>query len=116
MKLRGLQKFLAQNLGMDVVEPDKFRGLTGPAVTDSPAVQENHLAYAVCYGLCVQGVGSAALATNLLPDEIYQDRLGKKKKNRAVAAVAALLVGCAVGFTGYWRAWSSAQVDKDDYK
>src|SRR4029079_11354835 len=44
-----------------------------------------------------------------------QDRLVKEKKPWAVAAVAALLVGCAVGFTGYWRAWSSAQVDKDDY-
>jgi type IV pilus assembly protein PilM len=114
MKLRGLQKFLAQNLGMDVVEPEKFRGLTGKPVVESAAFEENHLAYAVCYGLCVQGVGEAALGTNLLPDEIFQDRFIKEKKPYAVAAVAALLVGCAVGFTGYWRAWASVQ--EEDYK
>jgi type IV pilus assembly protein PilM len=114
MKLRGLQKFLAQNLGMEVVEPEKFRGLTGQAVVDSPAFDENHLAYAVCYGLCVQGVGKGALGTNLLPDEIFQDRFVKEKKPYAVAAAALLLVGCAVGFTGYWRAWASAQ--ESDYK
>jgi type IV pilus assembly protein PilM len=114
MKLRGLQKFLAQNLGMEVVEPEKFRGLTGKPVVESAAFEENHLAYAVCYGLCVQGVGEGALGTNLLPDEIFQDRFIKEKKPYAVAAVAAMLVGCAVGFTGYWRAWASAQ--EEDYK
>ncbi len=114
MKLRGLQKFLSQNLGMEVIEPEQFRGLTGNEVVESSAFQENHLAYAVCYGLCVQGAGKATLGTNLLPDEIFADRLIKEKKPWAVAAVALLLVGCAGAFTGYWRAWASAQ--ESDYQ
>jgi type IV pilus assembly protein PilM len=114
MKLRGLQKYLATNLGMEVVEPEQFRGLTGPAVVESPAFQDNHLAYAVCYGLCVQGVGKGTLATNLLPDEIFADRMVKGKKPWAVAAVALLMVGCAAGFVGHWRAWASAQ--EEDYQ
>ena len=109
MKLRGLQKYLATNLGMEVVEPEQFRGLTGPAVVDSPAFQDNHLAYAVCYGLCVQGVGKGTLSTNLLPDEIFADRMVKGKKPWAVAAVALLMVGYAASFTGHWRGWASVQ-------
>jgi type IV pilus assembly protein PilM len=116
MKLRGLQKFLAQNLGMEVVEPEKYRGLTGNAVVDSPAFEDNHLAYAVCYGLCVQGVGKGTLGTNLLPDEIFADRLIKEKKPWAVAAVALLLVGCVAGFAGYWRGWSSVQIKGTKYE
>ena len=70
----------------------------------------------VCYGLCVQGVGKGTLATNLLPEEIFQDRLIREKKPWAVAAVASVLVGCALGFAGHWRAWASVQVDEPEYK
>jgi type IV pilus assembly protein PilM len=116
MKLRGLQKYLATNLGMEVVEPEQFRGLTGPTVVESPAFQDNHLAYAVCYGLCVQGVGKGTLATNLLPDEIFADRMVRGKKPWAVAAVALLMVGYAANFAGHWRGWASVQVDEPGYK
>ncbi len=109
MKLRGLQKFLTQNLGIDVVELDHYKHLAGPAVVASPAFKDNVMAFGVCYGLCVQGVGRGVLSTNLLPDEIVKDRLIREKKPWALAAVAALMIGCGVGFAGYWRAWNSAQ-------
>ncbi len=79
MKLRGLQKYLSQNLGLEVVEVDQYRGLTGQAVVDSPAFKDNVLAFGVCYGLCVQGTGRGVLGTNLLPDEILSDRLVREK-------------------------------------
>jgi type IV pilus assembly protein PilM len=101
---------------MEVVEPEEFRGLTGPTVVESPAFQDNHLAYAVCYGLCVQGVGKGTLGTNLLPDEIFADRMVKGKKPWAVAAVALLMVGYAASFTGYWRGWSTVQIDEPRFK
>ena len=116
MKLRGLQKYLATNLGMEVVEPEQFRGLTGPTVVESPAFQDNHLAYAVCYGLCVQGVGKGTLSTNLLPDEIFADRMVRGKKPWAVAAAAILMVGFVANYAGHWRGWASVQIDDPGYK
>ncbi len=100
MKLRGLQKFLAQSLGYDVVELEEYRGLSGASVIGTPAFKENLLSFGVCYGLCLQGLKKAALRTNLVPPEIVQDRMIKAKKPWAVAAVAAVLLGCTVGFFG----------------
>ncbi len=112
MKLRGLHKYLAQNLGLDVAEVDSYKKLTGTAVTASPAFKENMLSYGVCYGLCVQGLGKGRLSTNLLPREILKDRMIRAKKPWAVAAVAALLFGCMVGYFGKWREWNSAREDE----
>ncbi len=111
MKLRGLHKYLAQNLGLEVAEVDAYKKLTGSAVTASPAFKENMLSYGVCYGLCVQGLGKGRLSTNLLPREIIKDRMIRAKKPWAVAAVAALLFGCMVGYFGKWREWTSARDD-----
>ncbi len=107
MKLRGLQKFLAQSLGYDMAELEEYRGLSGASVVGTPAFKENLLSFGVCYGLCLQGLKKAALRTNLVPPEIVQDRMIKAKKPWAVAAVAAVLLGCTVGFFGAWRAWYS---------
>jgi type IV pilus assembly protein PilM len=47
------------------------------------------------------------LSTNLLPPEIATDRMIREKKPWAVAMVAVLLLGIALNFFGYWRAWNS---------
>jgi type IV pilus assembly protein PilM len=114
MRLPGLQKYLSQNLGYPVAEVQKYRGIEGEAVVGAPAFKDNLLSFAVCYGLVLQGLGNAKLATNLLPSEIVTDRLIRDKKPWAVAMVAALLLGCAVNFLGHWRAWSS--VDESKFK
>jgi type IV pilus assembly protein PilM len=112
MKLRGLQKYLAQSLGYEVLELEQYRGLTGPAVVGAPAFKENVLSFGTCYGLALQGLKLAALRTNLIPREILQDRLIRAKKPWAVAAVSAVLLGCCLGFAGHWRAWSSVREDE----
>lgn len=112
MKLPGLQKYLSQNLGYPVTEVPRYRGLTGDAVTGTPAFKENILSFAVCYGLALQGLNQAQLSTNLLPKEIVTDRLIREKKPWAVAVVTALLLGCTINFLGHWRAWNSVAEDK----
>jgi type IV pilus assembly protein PilM len=113
MKLRGLQKYLGQSLGYEVVELKEYHGLSGAGVVGTPAFKDNLLSFGVCYGLALQGLKQASLRTNLIPPEIIKDRLWRAKKPWAVATVAAILLGCAAGFFGSWRAFASAQKDQE---
>ena len=109
MKLPGLQRYLGQNLGHDVVKLDSFRGLVGPGVVDAPSFKENLLSFATCYGLTLQGLVDTKIHTNLLPAELLRDRMIRSKKPWAVAAAAVLLLGCTVNAFGHWSAWRTAR-------
>ncbi|HVU88393.1 MAG TPA: type IV pilus assembly protein PilM [Pirellulales bacterium] len=111
MKLPGLQRYLAQNLGNEFNRLETFRGLTGPSVVDAPAFKENVASFGVCYGLALQGLKESAIRTNLLPREIMKDRMIRAKKPWAVGAAAALLLGCTISYFGYWRAWNAVLQD-----
>lgn len=100
-KLPGLQKFLADKLSLEVRKPEKFARVTGPAVVDAPVFKENLFSFPVAYGLALQGLGIARIATNLLPPEISLERKIRAKKPYAVAAAAALLLGTTVLAYGY---------------
>ena len=104
MKLPGLQRYLAQSLGYEVVRLDSFHGLAGAEVVNAPAFTENLLSFGPCYGLALQALGKSALKTNLLPREIVKDRLIRGKKPWAVAAAAVLLLGFTISFVSISRA------------
>ncbi|MGC4002936.1 MAG: type IV pilus assembly protein PilM [Pirellulales bacterium] len=110
MKLRGLQKYLQQNLGMKVETVESFRGMSGPGVVNSPQFEENVGSFGVAYGLCAQALDKGVLGTNLLPGEILRERLIRAKKPWALASAAALLVGCGVGFIGNSLAWKTTKI------
>ncbi|MBM3983907.1 MAG: type IV pilus assembly protein PilM, partial [Planctomycetes bacterium] len=113
-KLPGLQKYLAEKLSLDVKKPAKFEKLAGDTVLNDPLFQENLLTFPISYGLALQGLGQARLTTNLLPREIIQDRLVRKKKPVAAAAAAALLVGLggmAMGFSSPYAASLDKRLD-----
>ncbi|MDA1055551.1 MAG: type IV pilus assembly protein PilM [Planctomycetota bacterium] len=111
VKLPGLQQYISKNLGYDVLEFDSFKELSGASVLGSPQFSENVLAYGVSYGLCLQGLGKARLATNLLPREILSKRAIKAKKPWAVASVGALLLACSFNFFFHYNVWSKVQED-----
>ncbi len=79
-KLPGLQKFLQQNLNYDVEKLEVFEHLVGEEVTTAPQFVENLMSFAVPYGLGVQGLELGRLRTNLLPPEIEQVRMIRRKK------------------------------------
>src|SRR5262245_25168858 len=106
-KLAGLQKFLQQNLQMDVERVDSFHALAGDAVLNAPLFQENLLSFAVPYGLALQGLKVTRVHTSLLPPEITTARMVRRKKPWAVATAALLLVGLAISTFGYAQVWSS---------
>jgi len=100
-KLPGLRRFLAQSLGFEIERVEAFRGLIGPEVLATPAFKDNILSFGVCYGLCLQAMGSAGLRTNLLPKEITRDRLIRRKKPWAVLAAALVLLAILVNVAAH---------------
>jgi len=100
-KLPGLRRFLAQSLGFEIERVEAFRGLVGPEVLATPAFKDNTLSFGVCYGLCLQALGSAGLRTNLLPKEITRDRLIRRKKPWAVVAAALIMLACTISFAAH---------------
>jgi len=98
MKLPGLQRYLAQSLGYEVVRLDSFHSLVGPEVVDAPAFKENLLSFGPSYGLALQALRESSLKTDLLPRELVHDRMIREKKPWAVAAAAILLLGFTIGF------------------
>jgi type IV pilus assembly protein PilM len=111
-KLPGLPQYLEKNLEMEVIKPEAFNKLQGSEVVDSPAFKENVLSFAVCYGLALQGLGKAKLATNLVPRELLTARLIKEKKPWAVAALSVLLLGLMLNFVFHYLAWSTVKKDR----
>ncbi len=121
MKLPGLRRYLAQNLGLEVERADSYTCMVGPEVLSVPAFQENIGSFGVAYGLAVQALKKSALRTNLLPQELLKERMIRDKKPWAVAAAAILLLGCTLSFVSHSRvlatveneAWSKAENEAD---
>lgn len=111
MKLRGLQKYLQQNLGMPVEIVESFRGLKGSSVVNSPQFEENVSSFGVSYGLCVQALDHGVLSTNLLPGEILRERLIRAKKPWAMMTAATLLLGCGLGYVFNSLAWKTTKTE-----
>jgi len=104
MKLPGLRKYLEQSLGYTVERVDSYEAMVGSQVLTAPAFTDNILGFGSCYGLALQGLKMGGLRTNLLPNEIVQERMIRKKKPWAVAAAALLLLALTVSFGVYSRA------------
>ena len=109
MKLPGLKQYLAKHLGYETVDLESFSKLEGSSVVGSPAFKDNAMAFAVTYGLCLQGLKKGRLQTNLVPRELLVERMVRAKKPWTVAAVAFLLLACALSFYFYHSRWSYVQ-------
>ncbi len=108
VRLPGLQQYLSKNLGYPLVDVEKqvwAERLAGQEVLSSPQFKENMASFAICYGLCLQGLGRAKLQTNLLPKEIITERLIRSKKPWAVATAGALMLAFAVSFFFEYNEW-----------
>ncbi len=106
-RLPGLRQYLTKQLELDIVKLNNFKSLHGDAVIKEKAFADNMLSYAPCYGLCLQGLHSSLLQTNLLPKEIVKERLIRAKKPWVLAAVAAIVAGMSLGYLfsilSWWR-------------
>lgn len=98
-KLPGLQKFLQQNLQIEVERLTSFKKMTVPA-DRAQEFGENVMSFTVAYGLALQGLGLAAVGSNLLPLEIRRSILWRKKQPWFWAAAASLALGAASLWAG----------------
>jgi type IV pilus assembly protein PilM len=115
MKLPGLQRYLAQNLEMNVKPIEEFNRLSAGSAGGNAQFKDNILSFGPTYGLCIQALGESELKTNLLPEEIVRRRMVRAKKPWAVAGVAALLVGLSFNYFTHVSAWRSADKERPDF-
>lgn len=112
MKLPGLQRYLTQNLELEVKPVDEFQNLSAGSAAGSAQFKDNILSFAVSYGLCAQAAGRSEIRTNLLPEEIVRSRLVRAKKPWAVAGAAAILLGLTFNYFTHVSAWADTQTDE----
>lgn len=93
VKMPGLAAYLGKNLGFDVHVLDRFNRLGGEDVLSIPTFRDNATTFAVCYGLCLQGLGVGEIKSSLVPQEIKTARMIRAKKPWTIAAISALLLG-----------------------
>jgi len=98
-KLPGLQKFMNQNLQIEVDRLASFKRL---ALADQAKAAEYHEAagsLVVAAGLALQGLGLSAITSNLLPTELVR-QIVWRRKSTYFAATAASLIGTAAVIWG----------------
>jgi type IV pilus assembly protein PilM len=111
VKMPGLAAYLGKNLGFDVHVLDRFNRLTGDDVLTIPTFRDNAPTFAVCYGLCLQGLGQSQITASLVPREIVVQRIIRAKKPWTVAACATLMAGMVGHYAFTERSWAKTHPD-----
>jgi type IV pilus assembly protein PilM len=95
-KLPGLQKFLKQQLQIEVERPDGFNRIqVGDKHESEFADQALNLATA--YGLALQGLGLETVSANIMPSHILNQRLWKAKQPWIAGAAACFVAAAGIG-------------------
>lgn len=97
-KLPGLQKYLQQNLSLDV-EVLKTLGATPPTDAKLAALyEENALSAGTAYGLAIQTMGEGKIVSSLLPSWIRTEKLWRDKTPYFVAASLLFVAGAGLAY------------------
>ena len=112
-KLPGLQKYLQQNLQLDVERLDTLGAGAPPDAKQAATYQDNILSLVSSYGLALQAMGEGKITSSLLPARIRRERLWQDKTKFFGAAAALFVLGTAIPFASIFigqTAWE-AQAD-----
>ncbi len=96
-RLPGLQKFIKQQLQIDVVRPDKYEKIAVDGKREAEFAS-HAINLATAYGLALQGLGEEKVSANVLPGHILASRMWRAKQPWIAAAAACFLV--AAGLVG----------------
>ncbi len=100
-RLSNLQKYLQQYLGMEVARLDGFAKIEVEDAKMAAGLSDQALGMSVAYGLALQGVGMAAINTNLLPLEIARQMIWRKKYPWFAATAALFVIGAVASAARY---------------
>ena len=111
-RLPGLQKYLSQNLTLDVEKLDRL----GSGAIEDPKIaamlSDNLLSAAGAYGLALQVMGQGKISSSLLPEQIRREKMWAEKTKWFVGAAALFMIGAAVPY-GRWY-WDNSQFNSQD--
>jgi type IV pilus assembly protein PilM len=101
-RLPGLQKYLSQNLTLDVEKLDHL----GTGAMEDPKMaalfSENLLSAAGAYGLALQVMGQGKINSSLLPERIRREKMWSEKVKWFAAAAALFVAGAAIPYGRYY--------------
>jgi type IV pilus assembly protein PilM len=100
-RLPGLQKYLQQNLQMDVERVDRFSAGAPEEAKMATLFAENILSLVTAYGLAIQALDQGAITSSLLPMHIRREKMWRDKNKWFAAAAALFLVGSGIAL-GRW--------------
>ena len=100
-KLPGLQKYLQQNLQLDVERLDRLAAAPPADAKLAATFNENALAMVGAYGLALQTLGEGKISSSLLPARIRREKLWQEKTKWFGAAAALFVLGTAIPY-GSW--------------
>ena len=102
-RLPGLQKYVQQNLQVEVHRIDRL-GTGAPAEARvATAFNENILSAPSAYGLAIQALGHAKINSSLLPMKIRREKVWQEKTKWFAAAAAVFVAAPLVGLASiYW--------------
>ena len=95
-RLPGLQKYLQQNLQLEVQRLESLGGGPPADAKVAATLNDNLLSSVGAYGLALQAMGQAKITSSLLPQHIRRERMWRDKTKWFAAAAALFVVG-AVG-------------------
>lgn len=101
-RLPGLQKYLQQNLQLEVARLDR---LGNGAPTDArlaSAFNDNLLSSVSAYGLALQAMGDGKINSSLLPEKIRRERMWKLKAKWFAATAATFALATGVAYTSWY--------------
>ncbi|HUW81843.1 MAG TPA: type IV pilus assembly protein PilM [Phycisphaerae bacterium] len=98
-RLPGLQKYLQQNLQLDVERVSAFSKVTFAPGANAGQFNEHVLSFGVAYGLALQGLGMGHVNSNLLPVELGRAAVWRHKRPLFAAAAACLVAAAGVLWT-----------------
>ena len=98
-RLPGLQKYLQQNLQLEVHRVDRLGGGAPDNAQTAALFNENLLSSVAAYGLALQALGEGKIVSSLLPMKIRRERMWREKTKwfGAAAAISVLAAGAAFG-------------------